>query len=244
MEFNIQFQNHFQLRKGARPYRKILFNLKEYGAIGVTMSEIGRITARSYLPSQVAAQPELTSISAFSGEENRYVQFSSLDGGIQFILKESFPESDLEAFSKMIDGLRKGTLHHIYKARHGEIFKKDDAVASTIFKHTLFLDIEHEISLIEEAFTSILKDISPAPQEKPAQEAKTLFEKEESPAAPEKVTKRHMLFCKDAGVFHNLTTGMLYTLIEADKTFYSILDDFGVKREFKKDRFIDVEVEG
>ena len=227
----VQFKSEYQLNKYSKIYRRIYIELDEIGAIAVIQENSEKIICRSFLLSQIEENT--------SGIREGYL---SADNDINFnlgnpnaleLIRDNFLnysgnpffKEECKIYFEMAKKLRQAYENHFYKI-------KGIPSIYSIYASKLF-EIKIEIERINSIFEELMSDSSI-----PVPEIIEAFE----PKASTSQTKK-MLICTDAGFFKNITTGMIYEIVKADYSYYKIKDDFGVGREFKKNRFKEIEVE-
>lgn len=236
-DFYVQIQNSFRLNKGSKQYMRILFELGEYGAIAITKDVDGKMSTRSYLPEQLREKPKILAVYDLLREEHA-VRFLFSETEPDKFLRGCFSKAELLDFNTMLYRMHRAATAHFRKVRCDS---------------KTFDDTYQEILILKGAFRKVLEAGSFAPESNRkttineilnGEFSKEPQEKADSPEQAEDISK-YLLFCKDAGSFENLTTGMLYPIISEDKEsgYYKIKDDFGVEHEFKKDRFEKIQME-
>ena len=168
--------------------------------------------------------------------QNNDVEFSFRNpNSLEFIKDEflnyngnPFFKEDLAIYHEMVKKLDQAIENHYYK------IKGISAIYNNPSFHRDISLLKEEVLHIQFLFEEILK--GPDTPEPEIAEGTAPYE------VPAPKT-RTMLLCTNVGFFKNITTGMIYEIVKADSSYYKIKDDFGVEREFKKNRFKEIEVE-
>lgn len=254
MKFAVQFQNqypfHFHYGVEWEKFFRILFELGEYGAFSLTMNEKGKFIPWSYTRQDLSKRPEVLELhyDAATGQHTELFEFFYKGSGV--VLKNGFSRSELKVFRNILENFQEAINLHL---KNGFIEFREQALLEK-FKLEVLPDIDHEIKYLKDALDQVFADgdFSVPERNTVPQSIATLIESCEKPSVYQQddlpftdlpPAKKTMLFCNDAGIFKNLTTGMLYPIVSENENFYRVLDDFLVEREFKKERFTKVETE-
>lgn len=219
MDF-VQFQANFQIDSGSKIYSRVYLESEALGAIAVTRDIDGNTMCRSYLREQLAHNSRIRKGYAIYNRALEF-EFGLEEKNARLLILDNYPTKfDRKVFSELVNKLPLAFTNHLYKL-------KSTSTALVNVETESIYKLKAEIKRLNKIFDSI---------DSPANSSSCSIQEE-----PHFTQK--MLFCKDSGAFRNLTMGMLYKLVGVDTEYYKIVDDFGVEREFKKERFQEVEVE-
>lgn len=229
----VQFKSEYQLNKYSKIYRRIYIELDEIGAIAVIQENSEKIICRSFLLSQIEENTSGIREGYLFSEND--TSFNLGDPNALELIKNNFLnyagnpffKEECKIYFEMTKKLRQAYENHFYKIKGIPSICSISSLASKLF------EIKGEIERINSIFEELMSNSSI-----PVPEIIEAFE----PKASTPQTKE-MLICTDAGFFKNITTGMIYEIVKADSSYYKIKDDFGIEREFKKNRFKEIEVE-
>lgn len=230
----VQFKSEYQLNKYSKIYRRIYIESETAGAISVNREKgSDKIICRSFLPSQIEKNTFGIREGCLFSEND--TSFNLGDPNALELIKNNFLnyagnpffKEECKIYFEMAKKLRQAYENHFYKIKGIPSIYSISSYASKLF------EIKGEIERINSIFEELMSDSSI-----PVPEIIEAFE----PKASTSQTKK-MLICTDAGFFKNITTGMIYEIVNADSSYYKIKDDFGVEREFKENRFKEIEVE-
>lgn len=241
----VQFKSEYRLNKYSKIYRRIYIESDEIGAIAVTKENSEKIICRSFLPSQIEENTFGIREGCLFSEND--TSFNLDDPNALELIKNNFLnyagnpffKEECKIYFEMAKKLRQAYENHFYKIKGIPSIYSISSFTSKLF------EIRREIERINSIYEELASDSSISVYKElvsdssiPVPEIIEAFE----PKASTSQTKK-MLICTDAGFFKNITTGMIYEIVKADSSYYKIKDDFGVEREFKKNRFKEIEVE-